>query len=474
MAGWGSIYNTTRAALQLHASELARLQQMAASGARLIKASDGPTEAFHMLTLRAQSDSLAVYAKNLNAVTDSLSIAGETLEQIWESVTRVRTLVTQASSGTYSAEDRVPIAREIDGLLEQCVSLANIQHKGQFLFAGSSTDTRPFAVTRSGGLIQNVAYVGGADDINVPVGPGIAYAGVLVGRDVFRLDERGVPEVHGSTGLAAGAGTPSVRGQAYVTLAHDTTSYLGASGIAAGTSSASGDTVLGNGHTLAIDVPAGTLSLDGGPAVSFTGAETDLAVTSDAGDTVTVDVTGLVPGFVGTVNLEASGRVSIDDGATWGGLNFASPNQPVIDGTTGRVLYIDATGIERTGVDAVRLPGTYDLFETLATARDLMLGTRDLPDDLQLELLEEVAGSLNEVGRALMRSQTTVGARLGAIETLGDSLENVKQYVDDDAASLENADMVIVATDLARRQTLYEMTLAATQRLLSLSLLDFI
>ena len=42
------------------------------------------------------------------------------------------------------------------------------------------------------------------------------------------------------------------------------------------------------------------------------------------------------------------------------------------------------------------------------------------------------------------------------------------------ARLLEEADIVQVATDLARTQTLYEMTLTTAGKLLSLSLLDFI
>ena len=38
----------------------------------------------------------------------------------------------------------------------------------------------------------------------------------------------------------------------------------------------------------------------------------------------------------------------------------------------------------------------------------------------------------------------------------------------------QEADIVMVATELSRTQTLYEMTLAASSRLLSMSLLDFL
>lgn len=60
---------------------------------------------------------------------------------------------------------------------------------------------------------------------------------------------------------------------------------------------------------LAIDQPRGTLSLDGGPPVVFTGGEQDLRVEDPEGRFVHVDVTGLREGFVGEVHVGTFGCV---------------------------------------------------------------------------------------------------------------------------------------------------------------------
>ena len=474
MSGWGTIFNTTRTMLRQHAEQLAQLQATIASGARLRKASDGPADAYRLLGLRAESHSLQTYGENLERVGNSLDVASSMLSKVSETLGRVRELVAQGVSGTYSAGNRRPIADEINSLLEQLASLANTEYSGQYLFGGIHTGSDPYVAEYDNGRIVRVAYAGSRQTNMVPVAPGIEYPGVLVGDAIFRGDQRQVPQFLGRTGAAAGAGTSSVRGDVWLTVSHESTTYLGASGIAAGVSSAAGDTILGNGHTLTIDEPGKTLRLDGGPEVAFSGTETDLVVANADGDIVYVDVTSLGGGFVGTVNIQTTGSLSIDDGASQTALDFADANLAVTDSVTGRVLYVDCTGIERAGLEPVRTPGTYDMFGALVTIRDLMLNTRNMSENEQTALLNRMVDAVNEVARGLTSAETSVGARIGVLANLGETLESLQGHTDDQAAFLENADIVQVATELAREQTLYEMTLASVSRLLGLSLFDYL
>jgi flagellin-like hook-associated protein FlgL len=58
--------------------------------------------------------------------------------------------------------------------------------------------------------------------------------------------------------------------------------------------------------------------------------------------------------------------------------------------------------------------------------------------------------------------------------SLRESLTRLRDHVELQRDGLEDADVVEVATDLAREQTLYEMTLAVSSKLLNLSLLDYL
>ena len=91
-----------------------------------------------------------------------------------------------------------------------------------------------------------------------------------------------------------------------------------------------------------------------------------------------------------------------------------------------------------------------------------------------MELLHGATESLEEMIAGITQTMTGVGGRMQAMDSLGERLQDFEVTLSDQAAVLENADIVDVATQLARVQTFYEMTLATASKLLSLSLLDFI
>ncbi len=50
----------------------------------------------------------------------------------------------------------------------------------------------------------------------------------------------------------------------------------------------------------------------------------------------------------------------------------------MINSATGEVLYVDATAIKKAGTEPVRVPGTYDMFNILINARDLLENVNNL------------------------------------------------------------------------------------------------
>ncbi len=470
---WNTIYDNTSFALGQQARRLAELQQQVASGMRMLRSSDSPAEMYRALDLREQVEALGAYQKNLDEVTRTQEISHSLLQEISSSLASTKQELSQVVSDTYSADIRAMIGEKVDATLEQVLSLANTKRLGRSLLGGTRTGTTPFAAQRTNGRITAVDYQGGLEDLLVPVAPGVTYAGTIVGGSVLGEDDRQPPAFTGTTGLAPGTATSNVRGDLYLTAVHTQTTFAGGTGVTAGTSSAADDTVLG-GHTLTI-VGGGTktISLNGGPAVTFDGTETDLAVTGPGpnGVVVHVDMTGWVA-FAGDVAITGEGKLTIDGGASYTNLAAFVDNVAVTDSTTSRVLYVDATNVVGTGLEVVRVPGTHDAFGTLINARDVLLNERDLGQ--QTAFVSEAMDALDSVMLVLIRKMTGVGARLQAMDTLQGSLETIQIHATNQAASLEDADIVQVASELARTQALYEMTLAVSAKLLRMSLLDFI
>lgn len=477
MPSWGRIFNNTSYALQTQLNRLARVQEQVASGARVNRPSDDPGDAHRIMQLRTQSRSWGRYTGNMNSVELNLEAASTALQEVSSLLARARELTTQQASGTYSPQTRAAVADEIDALLEQAVARGNHTLLGQYVFGGAKVTTKPFTVEREGGRIASVRYQGGARELQVPVAPGVLQSGLLVGSEVFQASARQTPELFGRTGAAVGAGTSTVRGNTWLTVTHTSTDYTdgGASGLAPGTDSVLGDTILGE-HTIRVDDSAGTIRLDNGPPVGTADATdpANVRLVNEHGDVAYVDLSGLAAGWDGQFTVTSGGTLSINDGQDKVAIDFSEDLQRVTDTTTGRFLYVDSTGIERTGAEAVRVPGTFGVFETLIHLRDALENERGLSTADQTALLEQVVPALEEAARQVTENLTVIGSRLQATDSLRATVENLRADLDTQTANFENADVVQLATELSRDQTLYEMSMAAASKLLSISLLDFL
>ncbi len=168
-------------------------------------------------------------------------------------------------------------------------------------------------------------------------------------------------------------------------------------------------------------------------------------------------------------------NLSIDGGTTVVDVgDAADPTNVAVTNSNGEILYVDATSISSTGVNMVTLPGTSDVFNTLITVRDLLENEQGF-SDVQLSLFRSgLSDSLDEIMNLLVGKETSIGSKIGFIDDLKTSLENIKYNAEDEATILQEADIAQVAIDLTRRETLYQMSLSVAGKLMSMSLLDYI
>lgn len=170
--------------------------------------------------------------------------------------------------------------------------------------------------------------------------------------------------------------------------------------------------------------------------------------------TVRGDTWLTVTGSAGTYNL------SIDDGLTTFNTNGTDTNLAVTNSTTGEILYVDTTGITGATVDLVRAPGTYDIFNTLVSIRDMLQNEKELSGAQVRELQDSALISLEEIRGLIVQAEVSVGSRVGFLENLKDSLKNLKYDAEDETTRLLEADIAEIAIDLSRRQLLYQMSLS--------------
>jgi len=463
-------------------AELGKLREQAATGLRLNRSSDAPALVPAALSAGRQIKQFETYLDNIKQARATLDIGVSTLQEVSDLLNHARQLGLEAAQSSNGPTSLEALATELDMVIDQMLRLANAKHEGRYLFSGAATQMEPFAVAeRDGsGRPSRIVYQGSELPHQVDISQASPVTTLMPGSHVLQSRQRLAVEYLGSTGAQPGAGTDSATGLTKLQIRHVATSYEPGSGVKPGLNSAEGDTIIGpNGaHVLTIvdtsgDGSSGTVSLDGGPAVQFTSADTNLRVEGPHGEVVYVDTTQITPGFSGDVAITASGAMSIDGGATEVPIDF-SENQVVEDSETGRVVNVNTQEVRSTGIEYIDHKGAYDVFEALISLRDAIRNVADLPPKEQADFISSRVAELERARERILDAMGEQSAALASIESTERWMENLKVETEKFITELAAADIAEVIIRIRDRESLLQLTLAATARMLEADLGDFL
>ncbi|MGN6190388.1 MAG: flagellar hook-associated protein FlgL [Conexibacter sp.] len=169
-------------------SRLNRLQGQLSSGKQISRPSDDPYGTSRALALRGELGGLDQLQRNVDDGTGWLNTCDTALGQMSDVMGRVRELLVQGGNDTAGPAERGAMADEIDQLAESLKQEANTQYGGRYVFAGTATDTAPYAL---GGADR---YQGDAGTITRAIGPQVQ---LPINADVHQLLGDGQPAADG-------------------------------------------------------------------------------------------------------------------------------------------------------------------------------------------------------------------------------------------------------------------------------------
>lgn len=392
------IYNNTVWAIDSHTTALSKLQEQAATGQVISRASEGPQDSHRILGLYSDMRSMEGHLETIGKVVSSFETASVGAQNITGTLTDAQANFMDGLATSLPSS----LAGVIDGYLETIVLNANIDHAGIKMFGGDRSNVDPYTVTRDAqGRIDRVIYQGSQSERMVEVATGVDSASTFVGDNMFKFDNRQAPEIMSDdgnggntrTGLVVGAGTQTVRGDVTLTVTDN-----------------------GGGNF--------DLSIDGGAStVAVTAASGDVAVTNSV---------------------------------------------------TGEVFYVNTAGISAGGTEYIRVPGTYDIFNSLMNARDMLLNKDSMGTAEWNRMYNDMNVALGEVQDSVTRTFPTIGGRIQTLSSLEDSLGEIKFNAESEISQVQDADIAEVAVDLAKYEVLYQMSLSVASKLFSMSLLNYI
>ncbi len=464
-----------------HSSELAALQQQASSGLRLTKPSDDPTAMRSVLLAKNQDARLEAELSNIQDARSILNLSVTHLLEANDIFVRAKQIALEGIQATDPSEREI-LAKEVEGLVDRLLAIANAEHEGYYLFGGTAAHTAPFSIESDGpgGQPTTVHYRGSTDRSTTGVGSGGFVDMLYSGDEVFQSRARSDTVFIGQTGAAPGSGTDSGAGQATLSVLHTATTYAAGSGVQAGVSSPGGDTIIGpsGSHVLTIvdtsgNGTSGTVSLNGGVTVAFSNADADLEVMDPSGEKVYVDTTSITAGFSGDVAITAEGVLSMDGGTTTTPIDF-SANQVVQNSLTGEVTNVDGSEIRQVGTEHVEYGGTADAITALLELRDNLRNTRELSQSARTDALDRRIADLDRARENVMMIVGEQSVSLGHLDTLEQKVRDIQLETRRTISENESADIAEVAIKLQNEQALLQFTLASTAIVLDQSLLDYL
>jgi flagellar hook-associated protein 3 FlgL len=154
-------------------------QEQIATGRKINRASDDPVGITYALRYRSELSMNDQYQRNITTATAAVENVDTVLSQINELMQRAKELAVRGVSDSSSKEARDAIGKEMDGILEQAVTLGNDQINGKYTFNGQMTMTRPYDITTAGTTDTDDASV------LLPLAPGVDIASNISGNSVF-------------------------------------------------------------------------------------------------------------------------------------------------------------------------------------------------------------------------------------------------------------------------------------------------
>jgi flagellar hook-associated protein 3 FlgL len=162
--------NQSLLTIERRSERFERVSREATTGKRVERASDDPSASARILKLRTGLARTLQFQRNVDTARMRLGHAELSLQRATDQLDEIRAFAVQASTGTWSDEDRVLLAQEIDQQLESLLSEGNRRFLGHSLYAGSQVDQPVFeAVRDASGRITLVTATADAQEGRVMV-----------------------------------------------------------------------------------------------------------------------------------------------------------------------------------------------------------------------------------------------------------------------------------------------------------------
>jgi len=155
-----------------------------ATGKRVNMPSDDPTAAGEDVENQAIQSQVDQYLSNTTDLEGLLQTGDSTLSSVVSALNQAVSLGTEGANAGMSSSNLQAIAQQVQGIQSQMLQLANTSYQGNYIFAGTKTNTVPYTV--NGALADGVQYNGNTEQNSVEIAEGRSVQVNLPGSQIFQ------------------------------------------------------------------------------------------------------------------------------------------------------------------------------------------------------------------------------------------------------------------------------------------------
>ena len=164
-------------------ARLATYQEQLSTGKKLNRISDDVVAARQSLRYRADENASGKYLDNIGKSLAYMGATDNALGEVTNLFDQIKSIAVQGSNGSQDAASRFALSQAVDSHLTRLIDVANTVHDGRFIFGGTATTDKPFALSADGARVD---YAGNLDSFQVQVGPNAAIAVNQDGYGLFK------------------------------------------------------------------------------------------------------------------------------------------------------------------------------------------------------------------------------------------------------------------------------------------------
>jgi flagellar hook-associated protein 3 FlgL len=143
-------------------------ERQIASGLSVNDPSDNPAAAAVLIQNAEQTSQADQFQRSIGSVQGEIQNADSTLNSMISALQQAINLGVEGANGTVNSDDRAAIVTQVQGIQSQLLSLANLTYQGNYVFAGTATQTTPYVLDPSSS--SGVTYQGNSGVNSVTLG----------------------------------------------------------------------------------------------------------------------------------------------------------------------------------------------------------------------------------------------------------------------------------------------------------------